>query len=75
MPSWRRASAGPARTPDLESWDPGLRLAESRTLAGLPAALRRSVPLPYRLLTCAMSAVRLRDIEAYRFNRFRLEQL
>ncbi|RII20400.1 Leucine carboxyl methyltransferase [Streptomyces sp. YIM 130001] len=60
---------------DMETWVPGLRLAESRTLARLPAALRRSLPLRYRLLVRAMGAVRLRDIEAYRFNLFRLEQL
>ncbi|RFU82675.1 class I SAM-dependent methyltransferase [Streptomyces triticagri] len=56
---------------DMEGWAPDLRLVESRTLARLPSGLRRSLPLHYRTMMRAVSTVRRRDIEAYRFNLLR----
>ncbi|MEV0220019.1 class I SAM-dependent methyltransferase [Streptomyces sp. NPDC050704] len=55
----------------VEHWQPGLRLTDSRTLAQLPAPVARRLPVPFRVLLRAMTTLRRRDIEAYRFNLFR----
>ncbi|PWG07165.1 class I SAM-dependent methyltransferase [Streptomyces sp. V2] len=57
----------------IEHWRPGLHLTNSCTFANLPDPVRRELPLSYRTLLRAMSTVRRRDIEAYRFNVFRFD--
>ncbi|MFE6645304.1 hypothetical protein ACFVJS_01990 [Nocardioides sp. NPDC057772] len=54
----------------IESWAPGVRLLESRTLGQAPDAVRRRLPLTLRLMSPVMS--RTRSGKAYRLNRFAL---
>ena len=53
---------------EIESWGPGVRLLESRTLGEAPAAVRRRLSLELRLMSPVMS--RTRSGKAYRLNRF-----
>ncbi|WP_416972460.1 class I SAM-dependent methyltransferase [Streptomyces sp. 4F14] len=57
----------------VEHWRPGLHLADTCSFTALPDAVRRELPLAYRLLLRAMSTARRRDVEAYRFNVFRFD--
>ncbi|MFC5219901.1 class I SAM-dependent methyltransferase [Streptomyces coerulescens] len=55
----------------LERWRPGVHLADSRSFTRLPAPVARRLNTTYRLMLRAASALRRRDVEAYRFNLFR----
>ncbi|MFE8015650.1 class I SAM-dependent methyltransferase [Streptomyces antibioticus] len=58
---------------DVEAWRPGIALTTSCTFSTLPAPVRDRLPTGYRRLLRLLSAVRRRDIDAYRFNVFRVD--
>ncbi|MEO3756526.1 class I SAM-dependent methyltransferase [Streptomyces sp. B6B3] len=56
----------------VERWGAGIELLDSRTLAGLPTAVRRRLPLRHRAMLRVASALYRRRLAAYRFNLFRI---
>ncbi|GGO38217.1 class I SAM-dependent methyltransferase [Streptomyces lasiicapitis] len=56
-----------------ERWDTGARLVETTTLNTLPHPVRDRLPWSYRVLLSTMGTLRRRQIEAYRFNLYRME--
>jgi O-methyltransferase involved in polyketide biosynthesis len=53
-------------------WSEDVELVESCVFSALPAAVRRRLPLPYRAMLRTMAVLYRRQIDAYRFNVYRL---
>lgn len=59
---------------DVEQWDLGYSLVESRSLVDLPVLLERRLPFSYRYWTALARLLRRKEVDAYRMNLYRVQK-